>query len=93
MSRMPSKAKSSLKTAAFAAILAGLVLLPASAQAYVGPGAGLGMIGSLIAVVAAVLVAVFGLLLFPLRLLLKRRKAKAQSPEADTRAGEQPPAE
>jgi hypothetical protein len=41
-------------------------------MAYVGPGAGLGMIGSLIAVVVAVVVAVTGLFILPIRLLMKR---------------------
>lgn len=48
------------------------VLFPVASIAYVGPGAGLGMIGSLIAVIVAVLVAVTGLFILPIRLLLKR---------------------
>ena len=39
-----------------------------------GPGAGLGMIGSLIAVVIAGVVIVFGLVIYPLRMFLKRRR-------------------
>jgi hypothetical protein len=46
------------------------------ADAYVGPGAGLGMIGSLIAVIAVVLIMVFGLIVYPIRLLRKRRERK-----------------
>ena len=44
------------------------------ALAYMGPGAGLGMIGSLVAVVGAVLVAVFGILVLPIRMILKKRR-------------------
>jgi hypothetical protein len=55
----------------------GAMMAPVPALAYVGPGAGLSMIGSLIAVVVALLVAVLGLLLFPVRMLLKRRRARA----------------
>jgi len=51
-----------------------------SAAAYMGPGAGLGMLGSLVAVVGAVLVAVVGLLVLPVRMLLKRRRKAQQKP-------------
>ena len=51
-----------------------------SAAAYMGPGAGLGMLGSVIAVVGAVLVAVVGLLVLPVRMLLKRRRTAQQKP-------------
>lgn len=53
------------------------LLLPGSAFAYVGPGAGLGMIGSLIAVVVVVLAAVLGLVIFPLRMIMKKKKEDA----------------
>jgi hypothetical protein len=61
------------------AILAavGAIMAPGPALAYVGPGAGLSMIGSLIAVVVALLVAVLGLLTFPVRMFLKRRRVRA----------------
>jgi hypothetical protein len=52
----------------------GAIMAPGPALAYVGPGAGLSMIGSLIAVVVAVVVAILGLLIFPIRMLLKRRR-------------------
>lgn len=41
------------------------------ALAYMGPGAGLGMLGSFFALVGAALIALFGLLILPVRLLLK----------------------
>jgi hypothetical protein len=50
----------------------------APAYAYMGPGAGLGMLGSVLAVAGAVLIAVFGIVLLPLRMLLRRRR-KAQT--------------
>jgi hypothetical protein len=61
------------------AILAavGAIMLSGPALAYVGPGAGLSMLGSLVAVVVAIFVAVLGLLLFPIRMLLKRRRGGA----------------
>ena len=62
-------------------ILLAALAAPGTAAAYMGPGAGLGMLGSLIAVLAAVAVAVIGLVLLPLRLIRKRwRKAQATKP-------------
>ena len=53
-------------------------VLPVPALAYIGPGAGLGMLGSLLAVIGAVLVALFGLVMFPIMLLRKRRNNKTR---------------
>jgi hypothetical protein len=58
-----------------------LGILPLAAQAYVGPGAGIGMIASLLAVVGAVLLSIVGLVLWPWRLLKKRLQAKRQTRE------------
>lgn len=62
-----------------------LCLYPFAAMAYVGPGAGLGMLGSLVAVVVAVVLAVAGLLILPLRLLKKRLQ---KNHGADSGAGQ-----
>jgi len=51
--------------------------VPGWAFAYMGPGAGLGMLGSLIAVLAAVALAVFGILVLPVRMFLKHRRKTA----------------
>lgn len=51
-----------------------LVLVPNIAAAYLGPGAGLGMIGSLIAIIVVALVIVLGLIIYPVRMLRKRKK-------------------
>jgi hypothetical protein len=53
------------------------LLAAAPAAAYMGPGAGLGMLGSVLAVIGAVLIAVFGIILLPARMLLKRRRKAA----------------
>ena len=68
------------RLAAVQAVTIMIVCLSADpAAAYVGPGAGLTLIGSVVAVVAAVLIALVGLVLFPIRLLMKKMKAaKAQ---------------
>ena len=54
---------------------------PWVAEAYVGPGAGLGMIASLLAVVGAMLLSVVGLILWPWRVLRKRWQAKSAARE------------
>jgi hypothetical protein len=55
-----------------------------AALSYVGPGAGLGMIASLAAVVLAVLATIVGLVIWPIRRLMQRKKggADASKPEA-----------
>lgn len=53
-----------------------LLLLSTPVHAYVGPGAGLGMLGSLIGVVLAALLSLLGLVVIPLRMWFKRRKAQ-----------------
>jgi len=49
------------------------------AYAYIGPGAGLGMLGSVIAIIIALLIVVAGLIIFPIRWVIKRRsRAKSK---------------
>ena len=63
------------------ATLAALVYC-GTAQAYVGPGAGLGVIGTLIAFVGTVMLAIVGFVWYPVkRVLRKRRKAEPQVEE------------
>lgn len=49
------------------------------AYAYIGPGAGLGMIGSLIAIIVAVVIIFLGLIIYPIRWLLKRRSRSKEN--------------
>ena len=55
------------------------LLAAAPALAYMGPGAGLGMLGSLLAVAGALLVAVLGIVVLPLRIILKKRRKSQAS--------------
>ncbi len=66
---------------AFLSVLAA-GLLPDPALAYVGPGVGLSAIGTLIAVVAVVLLAIVGLLWHPVKRMLGRNKPAADLSEA-----------
>jgi hypothetical protein len=51
-----------------------LCTLASPALAYVGPGPGMSMIGSFFTLIGGVFLALFLVLLYPIRLLLKRRK-------------------
>ena len=48
-------------------------LTPALAHAYIGPGAGISAIGSLLALIAAVVLAIVGFIWYPIKRILDRR--------------------
>jgi hypothetical protein len=59
-----------------------VALLPSDAEAYIGPGAGLSAFGALLALVVALIVAVFGFVWYPIKRLarsLKRRRAERET--------------
>jgi len=64
-----------------AALAIAAVSAATPAMAYVGPGAGLTLIGSLVAVVAAAVLALLGLVLFPIRMALKSLRAAKEARE------------
>ena len=51
-------------------------LITTSSFAYLGPGVGGGVIAATIGVIVAIIAALFGLIWFPMKRLLKRRKEK-----------------
>jgi ABC-type nickel/cobalt efflux system permease component RcnA len=59
--------------------VAAIVLAPTVAVAYIGPGAGLSAIGSLLALVAAVLVALIGFVWYPIKRLLRLLRGRRRS--------------
>lgn len=68
-----------------ATLALGALLTAVPAAAYVGPGAGLSLLGALWAVVATIAAALFFLLMWPLRRLLRRgsgNRAAARSSDA-----------
>lgn len=70
-----------------------LLLLLASnapAFAYMGPGAGLTALGSLVALVGAIALAVVGFLWYPLKRMFSRSKRPAAPPKDDKQSGRQP---
>ncbi len=68
------------------ALLIFAMCYPLAAQAYIGPGAGLSAIGTLVGVVGAVLLAIVGFVWYPVKRMLKgRKKAKATASEDDVK--------
>ena len=51
-----------------------------TAMAYVGPGAGISVLGSLLSILATIFVAIGAIIFWPLRKYLKRRKARRETP-------------
>ena len=62
------------------------VTMPEIAFAYIGPGAGVSLIGSFLGVMVAVLIAVFALIAWPIRRMLKARKAQKNAAETSNNA-------
>ena len=66
------------------AITCSLVFMPQLALAYVGPGAGLSLLGALWGLIVGVLMALGIVLFWPIRIMLRKRKAAAEAKKADT---------
>lgn len=69
-------------------LMIGAMLTPAAAMAYVGPGAGLGAIGALLALIGTLLLAIVGFVWYPVKRMLKKRAADANMDEKS----DEPPA-
>ncbi len=69
-------------------LLVGVVLAPVTASAYVGPGAGLGAIGALLALIGTLLLAIVGFVWYPVKRMLKKRSARSE----ESANSEEPPA-
>lgn len=72
-------------------LLAGFLLLiaPAGAYAYVGPGAGLSIVGVVLGLVAAVFFGIVGFVWYPVSRFLRARKQK----QAEVQIKQEDPAE
>lgn len=76
--------------ASIAGLAAAAVLSPEFAHAYVGPGAGLTAIGTVLALFAAVGLAMVGFVWYPLKRVLRRTPAEAR-PRHEPRQEERRP--
>lgn len=71
----------------FISFLGALLLVPATAMAYIGPGAGLSLLGALWALLVALGTALVFVIAWPVRRMLRRRQAeREQASEAETEA-------
>jgi len=68
------------KTLSFAA-LAAVVATPAAA--YIGPGAGIGAIGTVLALFGAIAMLIVGFVWYPVKRMIKGRKSTPPSDQAD----------
>jgi hypothetical protein len=69
----------SIKYLALFLVLMGQVILPQHVFAYIGPGAGIGAIGTVIAFIGAILLAIVGFIWYPMKRLLVKMKKKGKS--------------
>jgi membrane protein implicated in regulation of membrane protease activity len=68
--------------------LLAVALAPTAALAYVGPGAGLSLLGALWALLAAVGTALLFVIAWPVRSMLRRRRARATGPQEHPKRGD-----
>lgn len=68
------------------AAIAVTVLFPAAAQAYIGPGVGAGAIAAVLGVIGSVLLAVFAVVYYPIKRMLKKKRKPAQIDASDSSA-------
>lgn len=65
-------------------VLAGTLLVyPVVGAAYVGPGLGVGTIGVILGVIGSILLAVFAVIWYPFKRLMRRRRQKRAMEQAD----------
>ncbi len=65
-----------------------VLLISSPVMAYVGPGSGLTAIGAFLALVAGVLVAIFGFLWYPIKRLWRKRKKSRENNKNNRREEE-----
>ena len=65
-------------------VLVSLLFTAATAYAYVGPGAGLGVIGAILGTLLAVIMAIAGVIWYPVKRLLKKINHAGNGGDANT---------
>ena len=60
-----------------------ILITPASAQAYIGPGAGITAIGTVIALIGAIVLAIVGFVWYPVKRIMKKKKKKTKEVNRD----------
>jgi len=77
-----------MRTTLSLALLTALLLLhtPGTAQAYIGPGAGLGAFATVFALIGALFLAIVGFLWYPIKRLLRKRPKSSEAVPAPEEA-------
>lgn len=78
ISQAPASSRTPLRVLAFATAV---LLTGGQAFAYIGPGLGLGFIGVLVGVAAAVVLTLFGIVYYPLKRLFGKKPAAVEKAE------------
>ena len=64
-----------------------LLSLATSAEAYVGPGMGLGVVAAVVGFLTAILLALAGMVWYPMKRMLRGKRTPTPAGAADVRAG------
>lgn len=64
-----------------------LLSLATSAEAYVGPGMGLGVVAAVVGFLTAILLALAGMVWYPVKRMLRGKRPPAPAGAAEVRAG------
>ena len=56
-----------------------ILLISVPAQAYIGPGAGVSVLGSVLGILVTILIAIGAIVFWPIRKMMKRRKTRSES--------------
>ena len=57
-------------------LIMSVLFVPMAAHAYVGPGLGAGTIGVILGIIGSIFIAIFAIVWYPLKRLLKKNKQK-----------------
>lgn len=68
------------------ALAASLITLSQSADAYIGPGAGISALGTVLALFGAILLGIIGFVWYPIKRLLAKSKRTEHRDEAQSRS-------
>ena len=86
---MTTRSKCASVATAFCLATVAEAILAAPAHAYIGPGAGLSAIGTILTLIAAVFLGIVGFVWYPVKRLLRRRKtspAERAAPQVEAQA-------
>ena len=68
-------------------VIVGLITASMPLAAYIGPGAGIPVLGSLLGIIAAVVLALAAILAWPVRRMMKNRRRKTETPADEQEPG------